>query len=197
MRKLPDPNEPLQVGGGIAIPPSASQTFNRVEVPSNTQAQRLVSSTRRKLVDLPALPKQMNAYAAILVYSASGLSHAEIAVATGFSAEQVKALQEHPAYTQLEKYIFDAVREQSKADVVAILSEKEVRAAERVGELVDSADEKVALAAANSVLDRRGHNAKQQIDIRTEMMNTFRIEYVDRRGEPAVIDMEVDNGNDT
>lgn len=197
MKRLPNPNEPLRVGDGVSIPPSASQTFSRVEIPSNTQAQRLVSNTRRKLVDLPALPKQMNAYAAILVYSASGLSHAEIAVATGFSAEQVKALQEHPAYQQLERYIFDAVREQSKEDVVAILADKERRAAERVGELVDSADEKVALAASNSILDRRGHNAKQQIDIRAEMMNTFRIEYVDRRGEPQTIDMEVDNGDGT
>lgn len=193
MPSLPDPSAPLMLGDGSAIPPSTAQTFARIEVPSNSQAQRLVTSTRRKLIDLPALPKQMNSFAVLLVYTASGLNDNEIATATGLSVAQIVKLREHPAYAQLEQYVIEAAREQSKGEVTAILAQKEVRAAERVGELVDSEDEKVALAAANSVLDRRGHTPKQQVDINVEMRKTFRIEYVDKRGEPPVIDMEVDN----
>lgn len=193
MPSLPDPSAPLMLGDGSAIPPSTAQTFTRIEVPSNSQAQRLVTSTRRKLIDLPALPKQMNSFAVLLVYTASGLNDNEIATATGMSVAQIVKLREHPAYAQLEQYVIEAAREQSKGEVTAILAQKEVRAAERVGELVDSEDEKVALAAANSVLDRRGHTPKQQVDINVEMRKTFRIEYVDKRGEPPVIDMEVDN----
>lgn len=192
MPSLPDPNAPLMLGDGSAIPPSTAQTFARIEVPSNSQAQRLVTSTRRKLIDLPALPKQMNSFAVLLVYTASGLNDNEIATATGLSVAQIVKLREHPAYAQLEQYVIEAVREQSKGEVTAILAQKEVRAAERVGELVDSEDEKVALAAANSVLDRRGHTPKQQVDINMEMRKTFRIEYVDKRGEPPIIDMEAE-----
>ena len=192
MPSLPDPNAPLMLGDGSAIPPSTAQTFARIEVPSNSQAQRLVTSTRRKLIDLPALPKQMNSFAVLLVYTASGLNDNEIATATGLSVAQIVKLREHPAYAQLEQYVIEAVREQSKGEVTAILAQKEVRAAERVGELVDSEDEKVALAAANSVLDRRGHTPKQQVDINVEMRKTFRIEYVDKRGEPPIIDMEAE-----
>jgi hypothetical protein len=133
----------------------------------------------------------MNTFAIVLVYTASGLSDAEIGVATGLSAEQLARIRTHAAYTELEGMIVNAVREQSKKEVTAILAEKEVIAAERVGMLVDSEDEKVALAAAKDILDRRGHAPRQQLDIRAEMLNTFRIEYVDRRDDPPVIDAEV------
>ena len=190
MRRLPDPNAPLLGDNGIAIAPTAAQTFARVEVPSNSQAQQLVTSTRRKLADLPVLPKQMNSFAVLLVYTLSGLTDAEIATATGMSVAQINKLREHTAYVQLEGFVVEAVQQQSKTAVTGILVEKEVRAATRVGELIDSADERIALAASNSVLDRRGHVPKQQLDINMEMRKTFRIEYVDRRLEPTTIDME-------
>ena len=43
-----------------------------------------------------------------------------------------------------------------------------------------------------------GHKAAEKVDIRSHMMNTFRIEVVDKRENNApVIDMEVDNGDRT
>lgn len=190
---LPSPNSPLMLDDGTSLPPSSIQTFARIEIPSNTAAQRLVSSTNRKLADLPALPEQMNSFAAILVYTASGLSDSEISIALGLKAAQIKRMREHSTYQQFESYMIDAVREQSKQNVVSILAEKEIKAAERVGELVDSMDEKVALAASKDILDRRGHAPKQQVDIRAEMMNTFRIEVVDKRdANNKIIDVEND-----
>jgi hypothetical protein len=189
---LPSPNSPLMLDDGTSLPPSSIQTFARIEIPSNTAAQRLVSNTNRKLADLPALPEQMNSFAAILVYTASGLSDSEISIALGLKATQIKRMREHSTYQQLESYMIDAVREQSKQNVVSILAEKEIKAAERVGELVDSLDEKVALAASKDILDRRGHAPKQQVDVRAEMMNTFRIEVVDKRDAKSIIDVEND-----
>ena len=190
---LPSPNSPLMLDDGTSLLPSSIQTFARIEIPSNTAAQRLVSNTNRKLADLPALPEQMNSFAAILVYTASGLSDSEISIALSLKAAQIKRMREHSTYQQLESYMIDAVREQSKQNVVSILAEKEVKAAERVGELVDSLDEKVALAASKDILDRRGHAPKQQIDVRAEMMNTFRIEVIDKRDNSnKIIDVEND-----
>lgn len=192
MHSLPDANAPLLIGDGQSIAPTTAQTFARIEVPSNSQAQRLVTSTRRKLIDLPALPKQMNSFAVLLVYTASGLNDNEIATATGLSTAQIVKLREHQAYAQLEQYVLEAAREQSKEQVAEILAAGEKKAAEKIVALADSEDEKVALAASKDVLDRRGHTPKQQVDINVEMRKTFRIEYVDKRGEPPIIDMEAE-----
>lgn len=192
MPTLPDPSAPLMLGDGSAVAPTTAQTFARIEVPSNSQAQRLVTSTRRKLVDLPALPKQMNSFAVLLVYTASGLNDNEIATATGLSVAQIIKLREHQAYAQLEQYVIEAAREQSKEQVAEILAAGEKAAAEKIVALAGSEDEKIALAASKDVLDRRGHTPKQQVDINVEMRKTFRIEYVDKRGEPPIIDMEAE-----
>lgn len=192
MPSLPDPNAPLMLDNGQYIAPTAAQTFARIEVPSSTQAQRLVTSTRRKLIDLPALPKQMNSFAVLLVYTASGLNDSEIATATGLSIAQITKLREHQAYAQLEQYVIEAAREQSREQVAEILAAGEKKAAEKITGLLDSEDEKIVLAASKDVLDRRGHTPKQQVDINVEMRKTFRIEYVDKRGEPPIIDIEAE-----
>jgi len=192
MAKLPPPNTPLKLPDGTAIAPSVASTFTHVAIPSNTQAQRLVSNTNRKLAELPALPKQLNSYAAILVYTASGLSDDEISVATKFTREQIALLRSQPAYTQLESFIIDAVKQEAAAEVKSILASGEIKAATRVIELVDSEDDKVALAASKDLLDRGGHKAVEKIDIRADMLNTFRIEVVDKRNTVPTIDMETD-----
>jgi hypothetical protein len=149
-----------------------------------------VSNTHRKLAELPALPKQLNSYAAILVYTASGLSDAEISVATKFTVEQITLLRAQPAYSQLEQFIIETVKQEAATEVKSILLNGEVKAATRVVELIDSEDDKVALAASKDLLDRGGHKAAEKLDIRADMLNTFRIEVVDKRGNVPTIDME-------
>lgn len=192
MAKLPPPNTPLQLPDGTAIAPSVANTFTRVAIPSNTEARRLVSNTNRKLAELPAMPKQLNSYAAILVYTASGLSDDEISVATKFTREQIALLRAQPAYAQLESFIIDAVKQEAAVEVKSILASGEIKAATRVIELIDSEDDKIALAASKDLLDRGGHKAAEKLDIRADMLNTFRIEVVDKRNAVPTIDMETD-----
>jgi hypothetical protein len=151
-----------------------------------------VSNTHRKLVELPALPKQINSYAAILVYTASGLSDAEISVATKFTIAQITLLRSQPAYAQLEQFIIETVKQEAAGEVKSILLNGEIKAATKVVELIDSIDDKVALAASKDLLDRGGHKAAEKLDIRADMMNTFRIEVVDKRNAVPTIDMEID-----
>lgn len=95
--------------------------------------------------------------------------------------------------------MISAAKEQSSNEVQDILATGEIKAAQRLVSLVEEpVDLKVALAATNSLLDRRGHKASEKVDIRNEMVNTFRIEYVDKRGNEApVIDMELEDGDST
>jgi hypothetical protein len=169
--------------------PTTRVEVQRVAVPSNTEAKRLVSQTRRKLADMPALPAQMNSYAAILVYTASGLSDAEISVATGFSVEQVLKLRAAPAYSVLEENIINAVKQESTQEVNSILARGKVRAAQRIVEMVDSEVDVLALKAADSLLDRTGHKAVEKVEV--NHMQMLRIEVVDKQARDIpIIDME-------
>jgi hypothetical protein len=189
--RLPDPNAPLLIGDGVAVMPVTP--FSRIEVPSNSKAQRLVASTKRKLADLPAIPEHLNTFAVLLVYTASGLSDNEISLTLGITPAQIAKMREHRAYTQLEAHMIEAVAAQSKTQVAAILAEKEVLAATKLGDLIDSEDHRVALQASNSILDRRGHTAKQPVDPAQEMRATFRIEVVDKRHDATpIIDLEIE-----
>lgn len=193
--QLPDPDAPMYAEDGTVVAPSVPSMYKRVELPSATQAVRLVSNTRRKLADLPALPQQLNSYSVVLVYTASGLSDAEIATATGFTVQQIRALREHDAYKMLEQLVLKTAREEAQGIVKGILVEAEEKAARKISELVTFEDPVIALRAAQDVLNRGGHSAPTEVNINQNMMNTFRIEVVDRRNEKPVIDMEVDNGN--
>jgi hypothetical protein len=131
----------------------------------------------------------MNSYAAILVYTASGLSDAEISVATGFSVEQVLKLRAAPAYSVLEENIINAVKQESTQEVNSILARGKVRAAQRIVEMVDSEVDVLALKAADSLLDRTGHKAVEKVEV--NHMQMLRIEVVDKQARDIpIIDME-------
>jgi len=190
---LPPPGTPLVVGDRV-VQPSTITTFERINVPSLREAQRLVTSTRRKLVDLPGTPQQLSTYGAIIAYTASGISDAEIGVALGITAEQVAAIKRTPSYLAMESYVIEAARRVAENEVQQILAAKEKKAATRLAELVDSVDEKIALTAARDVLDRRGHKPSDKVDVRQQMESTFRIVIEDKRHIPELqklIDAEV------
>jgi hypothetical protein len=192
---LPEPGALLIDGNA---PVSTKQSFaGYTPVATNTEAQALVTSTRRKLLEMPGTPAQLNGWSAVLVYTASGLDDNEIALALRITPNQVRNIRKQPGYQQLEQYMISAAKEQSANDVQNILASGEIKAANRLVALVDEpVDGKLALAAVNSLLDRRGHKAVEKVDIRNEMINTFRIEYVDKRGaETPVIDMELEDGD--
>lgn len=191
--RLPEANAPLMLPDGSKVAPSAAQTFSGVEVPTANEAQRIVAGTRRKLADMPALPKHMNSYAVVLCYTASGLSDNEIAVATGFTNDQIAHLRRQSAYEQLEGMVIEAVKAQAATAVKEILVKGEVSAAYKLVALAESEDDRIALTAAKDLLDRGGHKAAEKLDINAHIQNTFRIEVVDKRDtEAPVIDVEAE-----
>lgn len=192
MSRLPKPGAPLQLADGSVLQPTVASTFKRTEILSNTAAQRLVSNTHRKLEELPATAKQLNGFAAVLTYTGIGLSDDEISVATGLTGEQIVWMRQQPAYTTLETYILSAAKQEAVSEIKAILVGGEIKAATKIVELVESDNEKISLAAARDILDRGGHKAAEQIDIRQSMMNEFRIEVVDKRERLPIIDLEID-----
>jgi hypothetical protein len=155
-------------------PPRAT----RVEIPTRSQAQRLVVSARRKLVDLPALPKQLNALSAVLVYSLSGLSDDEISLATGMPAPQVASIRNTPAYCALESNVVQAVRENFTGEAADILIRAKRKAAEKLEAHMDSEFDAISLRAAETVLSKAAEQIASQ---RSGSMEALHIEIVDKR----------------
>ena len=151
-----------------------------IPVPSNTQAQRMVTKANRRLADLPALPAQLNVVSVILTYSLWGLRDEEIAIATGLTVDQIHNIREHEAYSRMESDLVQSVIERDSDTVRDMLQRHATRAAERVIELSDSEDDAVALRASQDVLDRAGHRPADVVEHRHTMEGGLRIEYVKR-----------------
>jgi hypothetical protein len=150
----------------------------RVEIPTRTQAQRIVASTRRKLVDLPALPKQLNALSAVLVYSLSGLSDDEISIATSLPASQIAGIRNTPAYCVLENNVVSAVREAFTGEAANVLVRARLKAAEKLESHLDSEFDAISLRAAEAVLSK---HADAISSTKTNAMDALLIEVVDKR----------------
>lgn len=155
-------------------PPHAT----RVEIPTRSQAQRIVTNTRRKLADLPALPKQLNALSAVLVYSLSGLSDDEISVATSLPTSQIAGIRNTPAYCALENNVVTAVREAFTGEASDILVRAKRKAAEKLESHLDSEFDAISLRAAEAVLSK---NAEALSNAKSGSMEALLIEVVDKR----------------
>jgi hypothetical protein len=105
---LPSRDTPLRLADGRLVMPDGSveavtppQRPAFVEVPTHAEAQRLVTGTRRKLSELPEVPRTMNAVGIVLSYTLFGLDDEEIAVATGLSVDQIGRIKLDDPYAQM------------------------------------------------------------------------------------------------
>lgn len=108
----------------------------------------------------------------------SGMANIDIAqilgmapgtVSRNINSEAGKAYIDELSGTQDSLFIEKLVKEESAVTnaerVRQILEEESVPTINKLLELRDSTDEKVALSAANSLLDRAGHKAKDAVEV--------------------------------
>lgn len=164
-----------------------------VEVPSHTEARELVVATRRKLADLPALPRTMNAISAVLAYTLFGLSDDEIALATNMTLEQVSRVRAQEAYTSMKQGVVDSILQADSDNVRELIAQQAQTA---VGVMSKALRGKkvgnTQLAAAKDFLDRGGHRPVDVVEHRHKMDGGLVIEIVrkDQTQQPVTIDME-------
>ena len=195
--ELPSPNEPLRLLDGTLVYPgghtgstSGSPTAF-VEIPTHREAQKVITATRRKLADLPELPKTMNAVGAILAYTLFGMDDEEIAIATKLTLEQIARLKMSDAYGQMHEAIVRTIVD-SETDVVRDMLAKNARnAAATMVEALQAGNRSDRMAAARDILDRSGHRPADIIEHRHRVDGGLVIEYIKRGSEDVpVIDME-------
>jgi len=197
---LPVANEPLRLADGSVVYPGGSiigpgtaapASSGFIEVPTHAEAQKIVSATRRKLADLPEVPRTMNAVGAVLAYSLFGLDDEEIAIATGLSVDQVGRLKVSDPFTQMHDTVVRTIID-SETNVVRDLLAKNARsAAATMVEALQAGSRSDRMAAARDILDRAGHRPADIVEHRHRVDGGLVIEYVKRGADTEVptIDM--------
>ena len=191
--KLTLPDGTMILANGKAIKPKEAvsdvATFGR-EVSSGRQAVRTLEKMHRKLGDLPDLPNKMNPIAAIITYTAVGLDDQDIAQALGASVEQVTIIKDSEAYKQLESMFDQTVFEDERRNAKHIVARASSRAAQTMVELVDSADENIALTASRDVLKLSGITTEEEASKRQGALKIVITRKGDKEDE---IKVEMDN----
>lgn len=194
---LPGHNEPLRLADGRMVYPDGRVGINGepqlVEVPTHAEAQRIVTAARRKLSDLPEVPRTMNAVSVVLSYTLFGLDDEEIAIATGMTVDQVGRIKVSDPYTQMHEAIVRTVLD-SETNVVRELFTKNAKnAAQVVVRAMEEGTRADRMAAAKDILDRSGHRPSDVVEHRHRMDGGLVIEIVKRDGaQLPLIDMEVE-----
>jgi len=194
---LPRRDAPLRLADGRLVYPDGRVDHDGglvdglVEVPTHAEAQRIVTAARRKLSELPEVPRTMNAVSVVLAYSLFGLDDEEIAIATGLSVEQIGRIKVGDPYTQMHDAVVRTVLD-SETNVVRELFVKNARAAAQVVvRAMEEGTRSDRMAAAKDVLDRSGHRPSDVVEHRHRMDGGLVIEIVKRDGaQMPVIDME-------
>lgn len=204
-------SEPLELADGTLVDVATGRVINPsaidlqaemyVQVPSNTQAQEIVTQTRRKISDLPDIPERMNTISIVLTYYMFGMDDEEIAIASGLRVEQVVSVKLLDAFSKMLDAVSKGILRNDKGEVQSIIEEAGVDAANNIKNLMYSDDEDMKFKASKDILDRGGHRPADILEIRGQMSSTLKIEHVIRSDDMVapvidVVPIEViENGN--
>lgn len=196
---LPDPGEPMILHDGSqlmpdgrVIKPGKATSVSFTPVPVRNEAQQIVARTRRRLADLPALPKATNAVAVVLTYSLLGLNDEDIAIAMSLTVNQVASIRATEAYREVQRSVVSTIQEHDTDDIRSIIAQKSRAAVEKIGTLMESADdEAVQFRAAQDMLDRAGHRPADVVEHRHAVMGGLVIEMVDKTANAHIPEIEV------
>lgn len=191
---LPDVDEPIEVGATL-VPPR--QAVAAVEVPTHSDAVKLVMGARRKVADMPMPPKSMNAVALVCFYTMWGLEPQDIAAVSGLSVKQINNMRMSQEYAKLQETVVATCLNADDGDVRNYIKRHAATAANKMVGLIHHGDPKVAARASADILDRSGHRPADTLNVRMQMEGGLRIEVVDKSGEDKrpVIDGEIIDGN--
>lgn len=181
--------------GDIVDPEEEALRDKLISIPTNREAQQLVTAARRKLADLPDVPKTMNTVSVILSYSLFGLSDTEIALATGFTEDQIGTIKMNDAYEQMHRMVVENIIEADTDNIRELISRQSKTAVQQlVTTLTTSPSEDNRIAVAKDLLDRAGHRPADVVEHRHKMDGGLTIEIIhkDKTNVMPVIDLEVE-----
>ena len=194
--KLQLPDGTLVLANGTTIKPQkAVQTAVKagIEIQNGRAARRTLERVHRKLGDLPeGDTKQLNAVAAILMYTGVGLSDSDIAVCLGASEDAVVAIKELDVYKQLSDMFDSAVFDDAKRTATHIIAKASARAADRLVEGIESENEQVAIVASREVAKLNGISAENNAgNDKKSGLNIRIVRKGDKKNEDIHVEMTI------
>jgi len=181
---LPAANDPLELADGTRIDPLTGKVIKNVlgmiEVPTHSEAQRIVTQTRRNVNELPELPEKMNTISVIVAYALFGLTDSDIAIATSLPIEQVRNIKGLEAYDEMYDTITRDIIEADSDDVRNRFKQHSRQAQDKVLDLLDSENEGIVLRAADGILDRAGHRPVDVVEHNHKIEGGLHIEITKR-----------------
>jgi hypothetical protein len=182
--QLPEPGTPITLPDGRKIDPATGRLLKDgdvIEIPSNSAARDIVVGARRKLVDLPEVPRKMNVISIVIAYSLFGLEDDEIAIALELPKKQVQVIKSLEAYDDMLRNVIKNIKDTDTDEVTQTLHNGALSAARRVIELANHGeDDNIRLAASKDVLDRTNYRPKDTREINVNINDTLLIERVTR-----------------
>lgn len=189
---LPDAGEPLKLADGSLVYPNGKVVRPKatlVEVPTAEEAKRTVVAARRRIADLPAVPKAMNAISVVLCYTLFGLADEDIAIASGLSIDQIGQIKMLDAYETLQQELLQQIMQSDISDVRSMFVEHSKTAAKKIIEIARSDEGALALSAAKDILDRAGHRPADVVEHRHKMEGGLTITVVKKDNDAPTIDL--------
>ena len=184
--------EPLVLADGTKIDPASGKVIKDkpakqfIEVPSQREAQRLVTNARRVASDLPAPPQQMNAISLVVMYTLYGLDDKNIALVTSLSEKQIGNIKMTDAYDTMYKQVTKTILDSDTDDVRNLIQAGARTAAKKVMDSLDSENEILAFKAAQDILDRSGHRPADVVEHKHSMTGGLTIEYIKREENNSI-----------
>ena len=198
---LPSHNEPLRLADGKlvypdgkVVDPNKPQQKRFIQVPTNQEAQALIVATRRKISDLPDIPKVTNPVSVVISYTLFGLSDEEIALATNLTTNQITNIKLSAVYKSMHADIINSVLSAEADTVRDIFVQKSRRAALNIADGLDSDNPAERLLASKEVLDRAGFRPADIVEHRHRIDGGLTIEVIkkDTNNSP-IIDLSLED----
>lgn len=184
--------------GRVVKPDSAENNVRQlpslrvVEVPRHSEAQALVVNVRKKLSDLPEVPKTMNAVSAILSYSLFGLDDDEISLAIGISAERIRDIRGLDAFTSMRNDVVANILNAEQGEVRDLFVKHAREAAKQVVSVMSNGKAADRLKAASDILDRSGFRPADVHEHRHRHEGGLTIEVIRKDNNAPVLDLNIE-----
>jgi hypothetical protein len=156
----------------------------------DTNNQRI----RTVIADLPADPQSLTTAGVVWLYFHLGLSDIDIATCTGLSITHVNLIKGMKLFDQLSNLITTNHAKLGTSDIESRIQQLADKSMTTVEDIIDSedVDAAVKLRAAQDMLDRAGHSAKQVIERRSMLEGGLTIRIVsDSNVSPDIPPIEV------
>lgn len=161
--------------------------------------QRRPIGNHVKLIELGSTPKLIVPTAVVLTLTLTGIADSEICVLLSITPTQLARIRGLDVYDDMRSRMIGKLRDSDKDQIRQKLYNTAETAAKRLSSLVDSRDEKIQLAAANSILDRTGHKAADILEVRHSFDNEMRVRIIDdsKNTDIPTIDLTANEGTES